>query len=88
MDQVLTTAALVALPLLALAAVIDASRRPAWAYTAAHRSKGVTIVGLLLTCWLGALYWWIYLRRIVARAQATTTPPPERPKVDPWAEQP
>ena len=88
MDRFLILTALVALPVLAVTALVDAIRRPSWAYKAAHRSKAITVVGLLLTYGVGALFYWLYFRRLIVRAERTSTPPRERPAYDPWADDP
>lgn len=69
MDRLLIIAALLALPAAVIAAFVDAARRPLWAFEDARRSKGLTVLGILITGGVGAVYYWLYLRRVIVRAQ-------------------
>lgn len=86
MDRFLIILAIAALPIASVTALVDAIRRPSYIYKAARRSKSMTVAGLLLTCGVGAIFYWVYLRRLIVRAEGTASPPRERPRVDPWAD--
>jgi len=82
---VLIVLAVVWLVLFALwvAAIVDASRFVPEAYRKADRSKTATVLLVVLTGWLGAIYYWVAIRREVHPHRDTPPTLPPGHTIDP-----
>lgn len=81
MDAAVAIALILLFPVMLLMALIDVFRRPGYLFTAAGRTKGGTILAVLLTGGVGGLYYLLRIRPMVKRA-ARLTPAPARPPSD------
>jgi len=63
-----------------LRCLVDAWRRPAFAYRTVERSRMVTFCLILLTGWIGGIYYWFVIRPDLAAAEASAGDRAELPR--------
>ena len=70
---------LLAIPVIWISAIVSASRYSEAAFKAAGRSKFADLVLVVITSFVGGIYWWVVMRRQVKPHRSSARTPMRQP---------